>query len=133
MMTEYKSKMNYWLALPISYPICLSVYGMIKGEWLGALAFVFLIGSILIVSYFTKYSVDGATLTVKTMAGNRKIDIRSIRKIEKTNSIVSTRALSLNRIWIHYNKYDEIVVSPKERQDFIDRLLAINPTIEIKV
>ena len=64
---------------------------------------------------------------------NDKIEILKIRKIEKTNSILSSPALSLDRIAIFYNKYDEVYISPKDRDNFIKDLLEINPTIEIKV
>ncbi|MBM6499892.1 PH domain-containing protein [Flavobacterium macrobrachii] len=31
------------------------------------------------------------------------------------------------------NKFDEIYISPKEKQLFIDEMLKINPNIEIKI
>jgi hypothetical protein len=39
----------------------------------------------------------------------------------------------LDRIAVVYNKYDEVLISPKEREDFIAELLKINPNIEIVV
>ena len=46
-------------------------------------------------------------------------------------SAFSAPALSLDRIRITYNKYDEIVVSPKDKKVFLDDLTAINNGIEI--
>ena len=62
-----------------------------------------------------------------------RIDISKITKIEKTNSILSSPALSLDRIRIRYNKYDEVLISPKVKKEFVDELLKVNPTIEIIV
>jgi hypothetical protein len=62
-----------------------------------------------------------------------RIDIFKITKIEKTNSILSSPALSLDRIRIRYNKYDEVLISPKVKKEFVDELLKVNPTIEIIV
>ena len=55
------------------------------------------------------------------------------KKIEKTNSILSSPALSLDRIAIKFNKFDEVYISPKEKQAFVDDLIKINPAIEIKL
>ena len=41
--------------------------------------------------------------------------------------------MSLDRIAIVYNKFDEVLLSPKERDEFINELLKINPNIEIKL
>jgi hypothetical protein len=64
---------------------------------------------------------------------NDRIDISKIRKIEKTSSILSSPALSLDRIAVRYNKFDEVYISPKEKQNFLNDLLQINPNIEVKV
>ena len=39
----------------------------------------------------------------------------------------------IDRIRINYNKYDEIFISPKEKQHFINKLLQINPKIQVCV
>ena len=64
---------------------------------------------------------------------NAKIEISTIRKIEKSNSILSSPALSMDRIAVRYNKYDEIYLSPKEKQLFIDELVKRNSAIEILI
>ena len=61
-----------------------------------------------------------------------KIEISTIRKIYRTNNPLSSPALSLDRIAVVYNKFDEILISPKERNEFINELLKINPSIEVK-
>ena len=52
----------------------------------------------------------------------KSIDIKSIRKIEETNTIISASA----------NSFDRLVVSPENKEQFIEDLLAINPEIEVK-
>ena len=39
----------------------------------------------------------------------------------------------MDRIRINYNKYDEIFISPKEKQHFINQLLEINPDIQVSI
>lgn len=59
------------------------------------------------------------------------IDINQIKSIEKSNSILSSPAASRKRISIKYGKYDDILVSPKNQEDFIQELLKINPDIKL--
>ncbi|MGH2667282.1 PH domain-containing protein [Flavobacterium sp.] len=134
MMKIYRSKIDYWLVLPLAFPFYLSIRSISKGEWLGVFVFFLLGALILIASIFTKYIVDNDALIVKSaLMVREKIDIHSIRKIEKTNSILSAPASSLDRIRIYYNKFDEILLSPKEKQDFVNTLLEINPAMEVKL
>ena len=64
---------------------------------------------------------------------NERIEISKIKKIEKTNSILSSPALSLDRIAIKFNKFDEVYISPKEKQAFVDDLLKVNPDILVVI
>lgn len=128
-MKIYKSKIDWWLIILIlilfGYPI---VDGILSKEYVLSLVF----GLILIVFFFLsktiQYKIDGENLVIwKT-----KIDIKTIRKIYKTNNPLSSPAMSLDRIAIVYNKFDEVLLSPKERDEFINELLKINPNIEVK-
>lgn len=128
-MKIYKSKIDWWLIILIlilfGYPI---VDGILSKEYVLSLVF----GLILIIFFFLsktiQYKIDGENLVIwKT-----KIDIKTIRKIYRTNNPLSSPAMSLDRIAIVYNKFDEVLLSPKEREEFINELLKINPNIEVK-
>ena len=129
-MKIYKSKIDWWLIILIlilfGYPI---VDGILSKEYVLSLVF----GLILIIFFFLsktiQYKIDGENLVIwKT-----KIDIKTIRKIYRTNTPLSSPAMSLDRIAIVYNKFDEVLLSPEERDEFINELLKINPNIEIKL
>jgi hypothetical protein len=131
-MSVFKSKIDWWLGLPLLYPIFLSVSSMIEGKWIGYLGISIIIFLIVFVSKTTRYIINENHLIVKSMfIVNEKIEINKIRKMEKTNSILSSPALSLDRIAIRYNKFDEVYISPKEKQLFVEELLKINPEIEV--
>ncbi|WP_396155306.1 PH domain-containing protein [Flavobacterium macrobrachii] len=128
-MKIYKSKIDWWLIILIlilfGYPI---VDGILSKEYVLSLVF----GLILIIFFFLsktiQYKIDGENLVIwKT-----KIEIKTIRKIYRTNNPLSSPAMSLDRIAIVYNKFDEVLLSPKERDEFINELLKINPNIEVK-
>jgi len=131
-MKTYKSKIDWWFGILFFYPIFLGITSIVEGKWIGFIYFSFIIGVIIFISKTTNYRIEGNELTVKCLwIINDRIEISKIRKIEKSNSILSSPALSLDRIAVYYNKYDEVYISPKEKQDFIDALLEINPTIEV--
>ncbi|WP_329805546.1 PH domain-containing protein [Flavobacterium facile] len=131
-MKVFKSKIDWWFGLVLVYPIFLSIKSMLEGEWIGLLGLGVVVGLILVFSKTTRYIINENQLIVKsTWIVNERIDISKITKIEKSNSVLSSPALSLDRLRIRYNKYDEILISPKEKKEFTDELLKINPAIEI--
>ncbi|WP_282788092.1 PH domain-containing protein [Flavobacterium croceum] len=128
-MKIYKSKVDWWLIVVIlivfGYPI---VEGILSKKYV--LSAVFLV--LLVLFYFLaksiQYKIDGENLII----WRTKISIQSIHKVYRTRMPLSSPALSLDRIAIVYNKYDEIFISPKEREEFIKELLKVNPAIEVK-
>lgn len=133
-MKVFKSKIDWWFGLLLVYPIFMSVKSMLLGEWVGLLGLSIVVVLILFFSKTTRYIINDNQLIVKsTWVVYERIDISKITKIEKTNSILSSPALSLDRIRIRYNKYDEVLISPKVKKEFVDELLKVNPTIEIIV
>ena len=131
-MKVYKSKIDWWFGLVLVYPIFVSIKSMLEGEWIGLLGLGVVVGLILVFSKTTRYIINENQLIVKsTWIVNERIDISKIAKIEKSNSVLSSPALSLDRLRIRYNKYDEILISPKAKKEFTDELLKINPAIEI--
>lgn len=128
-MKIYKSKVDWWLILLIGgvfgYPI---IDGILSNEYLLSLVF----GLILMLFFFLSKTIKYTIKEDNLLIWNTKIEIRTIRKIYRTNNPLSSPALSLDRIAIVYNTYDEVLISPKEREAFIADLLKINPTIEIK-
>ena len=133
-MKVFTSKIDWWFGLVLLYPIYRSVLAMISGDVFGYVVMALIIASILFFSKTTQYIITDTQLVIKCMfIVNEKIDIEKIRKIEKTSSILSSPALSLDRIAIKYNKFDEIYISPKDKQLFIDEILLINPNIEVAI
>ncbi|WP_333876952.1 PH domain-containing protein [Flavobacterium sp.] len=129
-MTVYKSKIDWWLIIVIGglfcYPI---VEGIRTKEYLMSLTFFGLLSLIFLMFKSIKYKIDGQLLIIWWV----KIDIMKIKKIYSTNNPLSSPALSLDRIAVTYNTFDEILISPKNRAEFIAELLKINPNIVVEV
>ncbi len=133
-MKKFYSKIDIWLAFPLIFPFFKAIEGMIKGHWYGYLLFIVLIIVVVAISKTTNYTISENELVVKSMwIVNEKIDIHKITKIENSNSIISSPALSLSRIKIKYNKYDEILISPKQKMEFASALKQINSNILVNV
>jgi len=89
-----------------------------------------LFGFILHMFLNTKYSIEGDELKVQCgFIKYKPFKIKSMKKISKTNNIISSPAVSFDRIEITYGKFDEIILSPKDKHKFADDLLKINPDI----
>lgn len=101
--------------------------------WLGVIIILLVIGFVLYLFKTTYYIIDNNELIVRAgFVTNKTIKIESIRKISDSNNILGSPANSLDRIEISFNKYDNILISPKEKSLFIEHLNSINPNIEVK-
>lgn len=81
----------------------------------------------------TYYSINNGHLTVKCgFLVNETINIDSIKSLRETRNPLSSAAVSLDRLEVAYNKYDIVLISPKEKFEFIRHIQTINPNVEIK-
>ncbi len=132
-MKSYRSKIDTWLIVLLTIvfgiPILNAIYNQI---W--ALLLIFLPIVLLIIYMFStlRYCIEGDFLIIKFgFYTHSKININEIKSIEKSNNPLNSPASSLDRLSIKYNKYDEVLVSPKEKQDFINDLLNVNAGIVV--
>jgi hypothetical protein len=129
-MKIFKSKVDWWLILLFlgifGFPI---VQGILTEDYL----LVIIFSLVLIFLYFLSKTIRYTIKDEKLIIWRTKIDIKTIKKIYSTNNPLSSPALSLDRIAVVYNKFDEVLISPKEREVFVQELLKINPNIEVKL
>jgi len=67
------------------------------------------------------------------MLVRQKIEIESIREIENTSTILSSPALSFDRIVIRYGIYDETLISPKDKTSLCKLLKDRNHSIVVNI
>ena len=83
----------------------------------------------------TRYVIRDNKLFYRSGPIRGNISIDKIRKIEYFSGyFVPTSmkpALDYKGFIIHYNAFDDVYVSPKNAEDFLETLKAMNPTIEI--
>ena len=106
---------------------------LVTKAWPGLIVISCLIAFITHMFATTYYTIDGNELKVRSgFIINITIDINKITKIIPTRSILSSPAVSIDRLEIFYNKYDSVLVSPKDKAGFIAGLKRLNEGIVIQ-
>jgi uncharacterized membrane protein YdbT with pleckstrin-like domain len=125
-------------ALPILFVVTsipAIAVGIKEKEWavfaIMLISFVF----VLYLMYDTNYTITQGNLKVHSgFIVNKNIPIAAIKSIKKSDSILSAPASSISdRIEVFYGESKSIIISPKEKQAFVEELLKQNPTIEIEI
>lgn len=96
-----------------------------------ALAFLFVLSIMLSIRYY----VDAETKTLKIKVcglPSGTVDLTQVKRIYKSNSILSAPAASLNRICIDIKSGPDVLVSPRYQQDFLKEIKKINPDVMIE-
>lgn len=98
--------------------------------------FVFIVLFFTILYYTTYYEIQKEDLIISMFFYKTKIKISEIRSIKYSNSIIKTNlykpGFDHRGLEIFYKKYEDIFISPENKEQFIAQLQEINPNIEIK-
>ena len=136
MKTVYPTKVSVTLVLIISLIMgCILVPYAIKSLWVPFTIILILHFLFLFMLANIKYVITESQLIIDQSLGKwgkEVIDISTIKSIEPTHTILSAPASSLDRLRISYNKYDEVVISPRRKEEFIRQLQSLNPQIVFK-
>ena len=135
MTTKYSSKIGIEIIL-ISYLPFIYLFYFVYKEFnlVGTIYIGVLFVFITYLLFSTIYTIDSNSKKLVVQSGfifHQKIDIEHIKAIKKSRSWISSPALSIDRIEISYNTYDSVLISPKNREQFIQELQQINPNIEL--
>ncbi len=135
MKKTFKSKLGLELIIPISVILVgISVLFIVKGIWPGLLIIVGLSAFIIHTFITTDYTINSNNLQIRSgLFFNKIINIESIRKVAETRVAMSSPAMSIDRLEVFYNKFDSVIISPKDKKEFIKQLKIINDQIEIKL
>lgn len=143
-MKNFQSSKNYimisliWLII-----IFLSVVPFLAGDAKAAekesifgVVIVYIITGMLIwILLDTNYKINENKLFYTSGPIRGSMKIANIRKVERWNKwyVISLLkpALDKDGLIIYYNKFEDIFISPKNKEDFINALRKINPNIEV--
>lgn len=79
----------------------------------------------------TSYTIEDGILIIKYGPFSKRIKVKSIQALQKSKSLHSAPALSIDRIEIRYNQYDFVYISPQREIEFVETLLEENSTIQL--
>ena len=134
-MEKFESKIDLWfilfLALIFGGILLRSAYDQ---NWI---SFSIILLVVIFIAYMfstTFYIVENKKLWIKCgIFFNLSIEIEGIKKVSESYNIISSPALSFDRLEILYNKFDTVLISPKDKIRFIEAIQKINPETEIKI
>lgn len=111
--------------------ILLKVPALIK--WSVTTVAVVVLAFVLYVTLSFRYEITGDVLTVKSGFISKTVyDIHTIKSIKPTNNALSSPAASLDRLEIKFtDRNDVLLISPKDKQDFIDHICRINANVAV--
>jgi len=134
-MEKFKSKIDLWLVFFLVFVFGVIIVKIAYEGISGVLIFMFLVITFIVHMFETTfYIIEDKKLIVKCgFLINILIPVEKIKKISETNDLMSSPALSLDRLEILYNISDTVMISPNEKTKFIEAIQKINPGVEIKM
>jgi len=129
----YNSKVDTWLVVALFvFVVCPIVpVMMVDFSWIPIVMALVILAFALYFMLSISYVITDSTLFVKCgVLYKCKYQIKNIHKIQDTNSILSAPAASMKRIAIYfYGDATPLIISPRNKEDFIKTLTEINPSI----
>jgi hypothetical protein len=137
MSKKYTSKVSYGILIIVFVvffsPLLLNLIndGINMNTVLTGLFLILVFGLITHMFFKTEYTIKENKLNIKCGFFTYKpIAISDIKEITKSNSIMSSPAASYDRIEIKYGKFEELIISPKNKFEFAEYLTKLNPKIK---
>lgn len=128
MKKVFRSRIDWWLAAIL---IIAAIVPVVSAWMNGTFVLWNVIFSLFILSLFrTVYVVDGNKLRVWVgVIPFAKKEIEQIKSVHRTSTLLSSPALSIDRLAITLANGNTLVISPKDREGFVAALLSVNPQI----
>ncbi|TKB50674.1 hypothetical protein FCL40_05880 [Ferrimonas sediminicola] len=120
----FRSKVDSWLLLVLLAAMAACLYAAYEsaragGSWPVVLTLLAGVGLPAWLLASTRYLVSGNALKVTSGPFSWHIDIDSITSVRETHNPLSSPALSLDRLEIHYGRGQSLMISPKEKRQFL--------------
>ncbi|WP_082235285.1 PH domain-containing protein [Halobacillus massiliensis] len=137
----YKSKKDWWLAVILWGALIMAIKSGVQSlftENLNTMTVVSTVFLTLAVPLFilwlwltVAYIIDEKELIVIYGPFKKRIPLNSIQSLKKTMNPISSPALSLKRIEIIYGQHSSVLISPKDRDEFIENIKECCPDVRI--
>ena len=133
---HFRSKIGAIIIIPAVVVLLLGGAGaanaLASGSPVLAIVLTLPIALVFWVALTTRYTLTREHLTIRSAFLNSSIPLRTIRSIRPTGTVLSAPALSLDRLEITHEA-GVAVISPAERERFLDEMRARCPGAEIRI
>ncbi len=132
---EFKSKVDWWYHGLIFIMAFITVLSFVAGGAVLIMITSLLITMMLIHKLLTTWyriTADGYLVVHCSIFPEKRIKVEEISAIEATAMPVSSYALSLDRMVIYKGNLQWLLISPKDKKEFLRCLRKFNPDIEVK-
>lgn len=123
----FKSAVDWWyyvvivaVAIVVLFAISPPIRSGHLSVALGGAIVLLSLGLPLWLLFTTSYRVDAQSLSVKSGPFSWTIPLAEIQSVEPSRSSISSPALSLDRLRIRYGNGKSILVSPADRENFLE-------------
>jgi hypothetical protein len=135
---KFPSNKDLWLTIIVWGSMLFSLGSGVYLLYLGEInfgVFVSLVLPIFILWIWltTYYVLDESNLVIKYGPFKKIIPLNLIKSVKKTINPLASPALSLKRLEITYGQYNYVLISPKDRDQFMKILRERCPQAEIKI
>ncbi|MCL4409459.1 MAG: PH domain-containing protein [Gammaproteobacteria bacterium] len=126
----YTSKIDTWLALVLVAIVCVFFIVFVSVLMSGKISAILLaIPALLVGAGFplwlmksTNYTLSDTMLLVRSGPFKWQVPVNQINSVTPTLNPLSSPALSLDRLQINYGRWGSIMISPKDKEAFIQDL-----------
>ena len=128
---KFHTRKGYMITALISFLLVLSIITILEQAYVAFFILIAIMSYLVWMWYDTYYMINGNQLLYKSALLKGSIDIRSIVEIAKNAKIYAgvKPSLSNKGVVITYNSWDDIFMSPKDIDRFINALKDVNPGI----
>ncbi|NUN68099.1 MAG: PH domain-containing protein [Bacteroidetes bacterium] len=134
-MTVYRSKIGLELTIPLTilFGGIFAIF-IVNGIWQGLFAPAGAAAFTAYVFLSIRYTIHNGQLLVKSgFLYTSTIPIASIVSVHPSRNPISAPAATLDRMEVRYGNGQSVLISPAEKQAFLNHLLKVNPNIRIDV
>jgi hypothetical protein len=131
----YRSKIGVGLASFVGAVLLIVFVIMIVNSiWIGFIINFLTTLFIIYTLITTKYTINKDKLRIQCgFLYDETVTINNIISMTETRNPLSSPAASLDRLELKLKNSHSILISPKEKDEFIDHILQINPEVEVNL
>lgn len=137
--TVYRSRVDRWIWVAAALVLALLTVNAILAPWyLALIQSVGVLGFPIVIISGVKYAIEGNELLVWQYFKCRRLPVMEIREVRYSRGYTNCIGLSRYRLSITFDDNHKVLdsclpleISPADRDAFVERLLAVNPDIEV--